>query len=167
MRSLPGSSYKLSYESIAAESHLKVSISSQTAEKKYETRSNSLELSAESENTVCMVSSEREFVSIDFYVEEQAHYKEVALKSQVYEVHNELIGVGDKLKEIARMQEFEEQKEAVHSQLLLAHENKIHWFGIAKFVLIVLVIIGQLVVLRRFGKVDCGNIFPKDSLLRF
>lgn len=53
---------------------------------------------------MCFISTDGKYksVSIDFYPEEVAHLANLASKSDLYELHNKLITVGEKIKEVNR-----------------------------------------------------------------
>ena len=60
-------------------------------------------------NQVCFVSTDGKYksVSLDFYTHDKSHIMELALKSEVYELHTKLIEVGENLKEIASNEQFQ------------------------------------------------------------
>ncbi len=61
-------------------------------------------LSGDQAYTVCATSLDNNYksISVDFYTHDKSHLKELALKSELYELHNKIIEVGENLKEIAQ-----------------------------------------------------------------
>lgn len=98
-------------------------------------------------------------VSIDAYSSSQHKYKQLALKSHVQEVHEELIGVEAQLKEITRQQKFEEQRQIIQSQIITQHENNIYLYSIIKVFLVLAVIGGQFFILRHRIAKSTGEFF--------
>ena len=73
---------------------------------------------------------------------------ELAKKSEIYELHTKLIEVGENMKEIAKNEQFEEQRQIIHSQIIVGHESTIKYFALAKLVVIIAVTVGQLYLLK-------------------
>ena len=46
---------------------------------------------------------------------------ELAKKSEIYELHTKLIEVGENLKEISKNEQFEEQRQIIHSEIIVGH----------------------------------------------
>lgn len=58
---------------------------------------------------VCFISTDGGYksVSIDFYNHDVAHLADLASKSDIYELHAKLIDVGEKIKEVNKVEMFE------------------------------------------------------------
>ena len=68
----------------------------------------------------------------------------------MYQVHEELITVGEELRELGRLSEFEEQKETVHAQIVSQQQTMIQWFGVVKIFVIGAVVLGQIFVIKKY-----------------
>ena len=73
---------------------------------------------------------------------------ELALKSEVYELHTKLIDVGEQIKEVNKNEIFEETKHTVFASSIEEQENRIQNFAIIKLLAIAVVAIAQIYLLR-------------------
>lgn len=62
---------------------------------------------------ICFVATDNSYksISFDFYTHDTAHLRELAIKSEIYELHSKLIDVGEKVKELNKNEVFEEERQ--------------------------------------------------------
>ena len=103
---------------------------------------------------VCFRSLEKmgKSATIEFYAHDSAQLMELALKSEVYQLHDKLISIGEKIKEVVKDEEFEEVRHTVQSEIIVDQEGRVQKFAIGKLILIVIVAFAQLYLLKALLK---------------
>ncbi len=88
-----------------------------------------------------------------------AAIKSLASKSDIYQLHSMLVEAGQKAGEIARREQFQEDRQRIHTEIVLANENTVKMYGIAKIVIVIVLAAFQIFLFK--------NIFKdEDSRLR-
>lgn len=108
---------------------------------------------------VCFVSTsgKNHSASFDYYSHDMAHLMELALKSEVYELHTKLIDIGEQVKEVNKNEIFEETRQSIFSDIVGEQESRVQKFAFAKIVVIAIVAFAQLYLLKTLlSKQDKG-----------
>ena len=108
---------------------------------------------------VCFVSinGKNHSASFDYYSHDMAHLMELALKSEVYELHTKLIDIGEKVKEVNKNEIFEETRQSVFSEIVSEQESRVQKFAFIKIVVIAVVAFAQIYLLKALlSKQDKG-----------
>lgn len=105
---------------------------------------------------ICFQSTDSEYksVSIDMWPDSAAAIKSLASKSDVYELHSALVQAATKATDIARQEKFQEDRQRIHTEIIMQNEDTVKKYGIAKIVIVVLLAGIQIVVFKSLFKND-------------
>lgn len=86
-----------------------------------------------------------------------AAIKTLASKSDVYQLHSVLMEAAGKAHNIAKQEKFQEDRQRIHTEIILQNEDTVKRYGVAK-IIIVIVLAGIQVFLFK-------NLFKNDNRL--
>ena len=85
---------------------------------------------------------------------------ELALKSQIYELHGKLIDLGENIKEIISNEQFQEQRQMIHAEMITDSESTIKRYALFKIIAIIAIALGQLFLLKSMLKKEGQGYMP-------
>lgn len=108
---------------------------------------------------ICFQATDSEYksVSIDMWSDSSAAIKQLASKSDVYALHSTLMDASRKAHEIAQHEKFQEDRQRVHTEIIMANEDTVKRYGVAKIIIVVLLAGIQVFLFK--------NLFKSDSRL--
>jgi len=86
-----------------------------------------------------------------------AAIKQLASKSDVYALHSVLMEASKKAHEIAQQEKFQEDRQRVHTEIIINNEDTVKKYGVAKIIIVVLLAGIQVFLFK--------NLFKNDNRL--
>lgn len=105
---------------------------------------------------ICFQATDSEYksVSIDMWSDSSAAIKQLASKSDVYALHSVLMEASRKAHEIAQQEKFQEDRQRVHTDIIMANEDTVKKYGVAKIIIVVLLAGIQIFLFKNLFKSD-------------
>lgn len=105
---------------------------------------------------ICMQSTDEELksVSIDMWSDSASAIKTLASKSDIYELHAALVKAAAKAHDISRQEKFQEDRQRIHTDIIVQNEDTVKRYGIAKILIVVLMAGVQVFLFKRLFKDD-------------
>jgi hypothetical protein len=105
---------------------------------------------------ICFQATDSEFksVSIDMWSDSSAAIKQLASKSDVYALHSKLMEASRKAHEIAQQEKFQEDRQRVHTEIIMMNEDTVKKYGVAKIIIVILLAGIQVFLFKNLFKTD-------------
>ena len=104
----------------------------------------------EKEKKVCVKSNEEGHVSVDFYPSEMERMKKAVSKDEMYEVHEELLYLGEQIRNMIHYSQTQEEKESIHNINIVKNESIIKIYSVLKVLAIGIGLGAQFYLLRKY-----------------
>ena len=105
---------------------------------------------------ICFQATDDEYksISIDMWSDSAAAIKTLASKSDVYELHSALVTAAGKAHDISKQEKFQEDRQRIHTEIIMQNEDTVKRYGIAKIVIVIVMAGVQVFLFKNLFKTD-------------